>query len=573
MPDQIKKTAFKKMQDGQLYTIHPQTDSDVVLIGQTSETLTERLATLNQNINSGNSTALSDAKAYTDTKLADLVGGASADLDTLKELAEALGNDKNFSTTVLTKISEKADAKHTHTTEDITNFPESMKNPNNVTITLNGGTSEGSNKFTYDGSETKTINITPASIGAATDTVFGAASSSANGTKGLVPAPQKGNQSAFLRGDGTWAVPTNTDTKVTNTLNNTAQAYITGTTTATTNTGSQVFDTEVYLGKTPGSFHARTLESETLNATTGTFDSVTVTNGITGNASTATKLATPVNISLNGAVEGTATSFDGSSDIAIPVTSVDASKLTGKIDISLLPHGALERLVPVKDEAARKALTITDVQNGDTVKVQDTGLMYFVVDDTKLGTDEYAKAFEEYTAGLASSVEWSGVQNKPETFTPSAHNHTVSDITNFPESMKNPNNVTITLNGGVTEGDDKFTYDGSSAKTIDITADSIGALSENGGTLNGTLMVTEALSVDGDISADGVHVSSITGTGNDGKVTIDGKLILNDDPSENLAAATKQYVDNTVAEKGGKMILSSTQPENLTENDMWLQEL
>ena len=573
MPDQIKKTAFKKMQDGQLYTIHPQTDSDVVLIGQTSETLTERLATLNQNINSGNSTALSDAKVYTDTKLADLVGGASADLDTLKELAEALGNDKNFSTTVLTKISEKADAKHTHTTEDITNFPESMKNPNNVTITLNGGTSEGSNKFTYDGSETKTINITPASIGAATDTVFGAASSSANGTKGLVPAPQKGNQSAFLRGDGTWAVPTNTDTKVTNTLNNTAQAYITGTTTATTNTGSQVFDTEVYLGKTPGSFHARTLESETLNATTGTFDSVTVTNGITGNASTATKLATPVNISLNGAVEGTATSFDGSSDIAIPVTSVDASKLTGKIDISLLPHGALERLVPVKDEAARKALTITDVQNGDTVKVQDTGLMYFVVDDTKLGTDEYAKAFEEYTAGLASSVEWSGVQNKPETFTPSAHNHTVSDITNFPESMKNPNNVTITLNGGVTEGDDKFTYDGSSAKTIDITADSIGALSENGGTLNGTLMVTEALSVDGDISADGVHVSSITGTGNDGKVTIDGKLILNDDPSENLAAATKQYVDNTVAEKGGKMILSSTQPENLTENDMWLQEL
>ena len=48
------------------------------------------------------------------------------------------------------------------------------------------------------------------------------ATSSAAGTSGLVPAPTSGEQGAYLRGDGTWAVPTNTDTKVTNTLNITA---------------------------------------------------------------------------------------------------------------------------------------------------------------------------------------------------------------------------------------------------------------------------------------------------------------------------------------------------------------
>ena len=48
------------------------------------------------------------AKAYADKKVADLVGGASASLDTLQELAAALGNDANFSTTVLNKIGEKA---------------------------------------------------------------------------------------------------------------------------------------------------------------------------------------------------------------------------------------------------------------------------------------------------------------------------------------------------------------------------------------------------------------------------------------------------------------------------------
>lgn len=36
------------------------------------------------------------------------------------------------------------------------------------------------------------------------------ATSSAAGAVGLVPAPAKGNQSSFLRGDGTWATPTNT---------------------------------------------------------------------------------------------------------------------------------------------------------------------------------------------------------------------------------------------------------------------------------------------------------------------------------------------------------------------------
>lgn len=36
------------------------------------------------------------------------------------------------------------------------------------------------------------------------------ATSSAAGATGLVPAPASGKQSSFLRGDGTWATPTNT---------------------------------------------------------------------------------------------------------------------------------------------------------------------------------------------------------------------------------------------------------------------------------------------------------------------------------------------------------------------------
>lgn len=56
---------------------------------------------------------------------------------------------------------------------------------------------------------------------------------------------------------------TNTDTKVTNTLATTTKAYITGTTDATTNTGTQVFDTGVYLDTTAGTLVAKTFKTST----------------------------------------------------------------------------------------------------------------------------------------------------------------------------------------------------------------------------------------------------------------------------------------------------------------------
>lgn len=61
-----------------------------------------------------------------------------------------------------------AASSHSHTKSQITDFPASLKNPTNIKIQLNGGTTEGTNQFTYDGSAAKNINITPAGIGAAT---------------------------------------------------------------------------------------------------------------------------------------------------------------------------------------------------------------------------------------------------------------------------------------------------------------------------------------------------------------------------------------------------------------------
>lgn len=147
------------------------------------------------------------------------------------------------------------------------------------------------------------------------------------------------------------------------------------------------------------------------------------------------------------------------------ITSLDASKLTGTIDIARLPQGALERLFVVATDTDRFKLTTSNIQKGDTVKVTSTGLMYFVVDDTKLSTED---GYEQYTAGTATAVAWSGITEKPTTFSPSAHTHTTSDISNFPTSIKNPTTLSVTVNGTTTS------YDGSTARSITISESTLG---------------------------------------------------------------------------------------------------
>lgn len=95
------------------------------------------------------------------------------------------------------KLNGKASSSHTHTKSQITDFPSSMKNPNSLTISLNG-TSQGA----YDGSAAKSINVTPSSIGAATSghTHNYAGSSSAGGAatkaNGIVVSDTRNDNSA-----------------------------------------------------------------------------------------------------------------------------------------------------------------------------------------------------------------------------------------------------------------------------------------------------------------------------------------------------------------------------------------
>lgn len=159
--------------------------------------------------------------------------------------------------------------------------------------------------------------------------------------------------------------------------------------------------------------------TETKRAYSDKFKYNPVTNNltvnVTGNAATASSVAWG---NVTGKPSTYAPSAHNHDDSTI--TSLNASKLFGTIDIARLPHGALERCVIVEDDTARFALTTAKIQLGDTVKVNKTQKMYFVIDDSKLSSEA---GYSVYTAGTATSVPWSGVTGKPSSYPPASHNH------------------------------------------------------------------------------------------------------------------------------------------------------
>lgn len=198
--------------------------------------------------------------------------------------------------------------------------------------------------------------------------VFAGATSSAAGSIGMVPTPAAGDQDKVLTGGGTWvSLPPDVDEKVKTVPAATSKAYIAGTVSATTATGTMVIDTGVYLTTSAGELHATNFDGKinnhtvnddvpanaeftdtkvvqtadsttsdtlpilaknttsgatvtdtarfattvTLTPSTGTVTATTFSGGLAGNASTATEFSAAKTVELTGDVTGSKSSKAG----------------------------------------------------------------------------------------------------------------------------------------------------------------------------------------------------------------------------------------------------------------------
>ena len=179
-----------------------------------------------------------------------------------------------------------------------------------------------------------------------------------------------------------------------------------------------------------------------------------LTGNVTGNADTATKLKAARSISVKGGNNGGTGSanFDGSGNISITIPSIDAASVTGVLPLNTIPQGALERLIHVANKTARFQLTNTQVQTGDSVIQDDTGIMYIVVDDSKLNSDA---GYQEYKAGTALNA---------------SHAANADNATNAITAGKVGHSLSINLIGGTSTATTikTLTFDGSSAVSFDV---------------------------------------------------------------------------------------------------------
>ena len=199
-------------------------------------------------------------KTYVDTSVSNLVNSAPEALDTLKELADALGNDANFATSIATSIGTKADdSAVVHNTGDETiagtktfsstitgsvsgNAGTATQFSSNATVALTGdatGTSAGSKKGWSVPVTLANSGVTAGSYGPAT-----AASPAHGGTFSVpyVTVDAKGRVTAASTVTITLPADSNTDTLMTQNVSTTNSTYpilLCPTANATSNQGAK----------------------------------------------------------------------------------------------------------------------------------------------------------------------------------------------------------------------------------------------------------------------------------------------------------------------------------------------
>ena len=119
-------------------------------------------------------------------------------------------------------------------------------------------------------------------------------------------------------------------------------------------------------------------------------------------------------------------------------------------------------------------------------------------------------------------------------------------------ALKNPNALTIQGNGTtLTNG----TYDGSAAKTVNITPSAIGAFSSSGGTVSGNVYATGYIQSDGNMVCKGV-LSATTGVYSKDYIQSDGNMVCGGNMSATGSISSTSHIHATDYIQSDKSIYS-----------------
>ena len=321
-------------------------------------------------------------------------------------------------------------------------------------------------KVTVDGTGhvSAVASVTKSDIAAlgipSSDTTYGlmkGATTDADGSTGLVPAPTKGNSSRYLRSDGTWVTPPNTTY---NDATTSAHGLMTAAMVSKLNgiaSGAQVNSVTSVAGRTG----AVTLSKSDVGL--GSVDN-------TADSAKSVKYATTAGSANSvtwGNVSGKPSTFTPSSHThnSIDIINLNGTDLNTLKDNTFKSYYAKGGNTNTNKPSGVDAFGMISYRNADGYRVQEifgnNGAKYIRLyngntwgnwervymtsykpskSDVGLGnvdnTADSAKSVKyATTAGSANSVAWDNVSGKPSTYTPSTHTHTIAQVTNLQSSL------------------------------------------------------------------------------------------------------------------------------------------
>ena len=258
-----------------------------------------------------------------------------------------------------------------------------------------------------------------------------------------------------------------------------------------------------------------------------------VTGEVSGNAGTASKLKSAVTIGLSGAATGTATSFDGGSNITIPVTSLNASKLSGVASVNTTGNAG----------------TATKLAKGVTITVGGTGKTFDGSSAVSFSLSEIGASAEGHTHSVASttangfmSTDMVSKLNGIATGANAYSHPTSSGNKHIPSGGSSGQILRWSADGTAVWGDDKDTWRGiQNNLTSDSTTDSLSAA--QGKVLNSNLDTLEFGEVAG---GKNLFVAK-----HDGYYSTNGKI------SSSITARTEYECSDIIKFNGSKIYIST----------------
>ena len=251
--------------------------------------------------------------------------GVTATTTQINYLNSATGN-------IQTQLDGKSNTGHTHNYAGSSSAGGAATSANKVnkslTIQLNGGTTEGTNKFTFDGSAAKSFNITASSVGAS-------ASGHTHDDRYYTESEIDSKVSTINNSISGKANSSHTHTiaNITNlqtTLDGKSSTSHTHSYAGSSSVGGSATSAVKLDTSTAGDSNTPVYFSggKPVACTSLDLNTSGSSASCTGNSATATKLQTARTIALGTGATGTATSFNGTANITIPVTDVKESYLS-----------------------------------------------------------------------------------------------------------------------------------------------------------------------------------------------------------------------------------------------------